>query len=101
KRAKEMMFLCRMYSGQAAVDMGLANVVVADDELDATVDAWCGELLQMSPQSLRIAKLSMSTTLDQQWPSMLHGLELLRWFTKSEEMIEGASAFLAKRRPNF
>src|SRR3546814_10909344 len=45
KRAKEVMFLCRTYSGSAAVEMGLANVVVSDDALDAEVQRWCEELL--------------------------------------------------------
>ena len=40
KRAKEVLYLCRRYSGQAAVDMGLANVVVADDEVDPEVERW-------------------------------------------------------------
>ena len=101
KRAKEVMFMCRRYSGQAAVDMGLANMVVPDDDLDAEVERWCAELLAMSPQSLRIAKLSMSSVYDALWPSMLHGMELARWFTKTGDMVEGATAFLEKRPPRF
>lgn len=101
KRAKEIMMMCRQYSGAAAVEMGLANVVVADGDLDAEVDRWCQELLELSPQSLRIAKLSLSYTFDAQWPSVVHGMELSRWFLGGGDMVEGASAFLEKRRPNF
>ncbi len=101
KRAKEIMFLCRQYSGPAAVEMGLANAVVPDEELDAEVERWCHELLELSPQSLRIAKLSLSHTFDQQWPSVLHGMELSRWFLRQGDMVEGAAAFLEKRKPNF
>ncbi len=101
KRAKEIMFLCRTYSGAAAVEMGLANVVVPDDELDDEVRRWCDELLALSPQSLRIAKLSLSTVLDQQWSSVLHGAELARWFTRSGDIVEGAAAFLEKRPADF
>src|SRR3546814_1553534 len=67
------MFLCRTYSGSAAVEMGLANVVVSDDALDAEVQRWCEELLLLSPQSLRIAKLSLSSSFDSQWSSVLPG----------------------------
>jgi 1,4-dihydroxy-2-naphthoyl-CoA synthase len=81
--------------------MGLANVVVPDDDLDAEVERWCAELLAMSPQSLRIAKLSISSVYDALWPSMLHGMELARWFTKTGDMVEGATAFLEKRPPRF
>ena len=101
KRAKEIMFLCRTYSGEAAVRMGLANVVVPDADLDAEVGQWCDELLGMSPQSLRIAKLSLSGLFDLQWSSMQHGLELTGWMYDSAEMREGAQAFFEKRKPNF
>jgi 1,4-dihydroxy-2-naphthoyl-CoA synthase len=101
KRAKEILFLCRTYSGDAAVDMGLANVVVPDDDLDAEVERWCGELLTMSPQSLRIGKLSLSFLFDLQWTALQHGFELTRWMVDSPEMQEGAQAFLQKRPPVF
>ncbi len=101
KRAKEVMFLCRQYSGERAVAAGLANLVVPDEELDAEVERWCQELLALSGQSLRLAKLSLSTTFDQQWNSVLYGAELGRWFGRHGDMIEGANAFLEKRTPNF
>ena len=96
KRAKEVLYLCRRYSGQAAVDMGLTNVVVPDAELDDEVDRWATELLQMSPQSLRIAKLSLSYLVDLQWASLQHGLELTGWMVASEEMSEGAASVHGK-----
>jgi 1,4-dihydroxy-2-naphthoyl-CoA synthase len=35
------------------------------------------------------------------FPQITHGLELSRFFIKSPEMIEGATAFLEKRKPDF
>ena len=101
KRAKEILFLCRRYSGQAAVDMGLANIVVPDDRLDDEVASWSAELLAKAPQSLRIGKMSLSYLFDLQWPAMQHALELTGWMVGSEEMREGAKAFMEKRPPNF
>lgn len=101
KRAKEILYLCRRYSGQAAVDMGLANIVVPDDRLDDEVARWASELLDKSPQSLRMAKTALSTLFDLQWPSLQHGLELNGWMVRSREMQEGATAFVEKRRPDF
>ena len=101
KRAKEILFLCRTYSGEAAVQMGLANKVVADDELDAEVSTWTAELLAKSPQSLRIGKMSLSYLFDLQWPALQHGAELTGWLVNSPEMTEGARAFMEKRPPNF
>jgi 1,4-dihydroxy-2-naphthoyl-CoA synthase len=101
KRAKEILFLCRSYSGQAAVDMGLANVVVPDDQLDAEVAQWVEELLTKSPQSLRVGKMSLSYLFDIQWPGLQLGRELTGWFVGSYEMREGAQAFAEKRAPRF
>lgn len=101
KRAKEILFLCRRYSGQAAVDMGLANIVVPDDRLDAEVAQWASELLDKSPQSLRMAKTSLSYLFDIQWPALQHGVELTGWMVRSREMQEGANAFVEKRAPHF
>ncbi len=101
KRAKEILFLCRTYQGEEAVRMGLANVVVPDDELDAEVQRWVAELLAKSPQSLRVGKLSLSYLFDLQWPALQHGLELTGWLVNSPEMQEGAAAFLEKRPPRF
>ena len=37
--------------------MGLANVVVPDEQLDDEVAQWASELLAKSPQSLRVAMI--------------------------------------------
>lgn len=101
KRAKEILFLCRQYSGAAAVEMGLANIVVPDAELDAEVDRWVTELLEKSPQSLRMAKTALSYLFDLQWPALQHGTEITGWMVRSEQMQEGAAAFMEKRKPDF
>ncbi|MCP6151542.1 enoyl-CoA hydratase-related protein, partial [Klebsiella pneumoniae] len=51
RKAREMVFTCRLYSAQEALAMGLINQVVAADALDATVDALCSDILDKSPQS--------------------------------------------------
>ena len=101
KRAKEILLLCRRYSGDEAVRVGLANVVVPSGELDDEVDRWATELLAMSPQSMRMSKLSLSYLFDLQWPSVQSGLELTGWMVESAEMQEGAAAFFEKRVPDF
>jgi naphthoate synthase/2-ketocyclohexanecarboxyl-CoA hydrolase len=101
KRAKEVLLLCRRYSGAALVEIGLANAVVPDADLDEEVDRWCSELLALSPQSLRLAKLSLGAAFDQQWSAVLHGVELSHWFGRGGDLLEGAAAFLEKRAPRF
>ena len=45
KRAREIWYLCRRYTAEQALQMGLVNVVVPHDQLDAEVDKWCAEIM--------------------------------------------------------
>jgi enoyl-CoA hydratase/carnithine racemase len=47
-KALEMMLTSRRYSGRQAEAIGLANICVADDELDATVASLCDDILANS-----------------------------------------------------
>jgi len=57
KKAREMWFLCRRYTAQEALEMGLVNKVVPDDKLEAEVEQWCEEILSLSPSALEAVKL--------------------------------------------
>jgi naphthoate synthase len=101
KKAKEIWFLCRQYSAQEALDMGLVNTVVSLDELEAETVSWCREMLKLSPFALRLLKASFNANEDgfagiQQ---LAHDANLL--FYASDEAKEGREAYKAKRRPDF
>ena len=101
KKAREIVYLCDRYTAEQAADMGWVNKVVPKEDLDKEVEAWCKSLLQKSRQSLRIAKLQINFASDMAHPQISHGLELARFFMKAPEMVEGANAFMEKRRPDF
>jgi len=101
KRAKEIAFMCRRYPASEALEMGLINAVVPADELEAEVTRWAGELLRMSPRYLEIAKISSNVWWNQARDSYLSGLGMLVQAIGSHDMIEGARAFMEKRRPRF
>jgi 2-ketocyclohexanecarboxyl-CoA hydrolase len=101
KRAKEVAFMCRRYTAQEAFEMGWINKVVPDDKLEEEVTAWADELLKMSPRYLDIAKASSNVWWNQSRDSYLNGLNMLVQAIGSEDMIEGATAFMEKRRPKF
>jgi len=103
KKAKEIWMLCRRYSAQEALDMGLVNTVVPHDKLDEEVDRWCEELLAKSPSCLKILKASFRTlyqplreTSRRDWVG-----EIAPDFYKSGEADEGKDAFLNRREPDF
>ncbi len=101
KRAKEVAFMCRRYKAQEACDLGWINAVVPDDQLEEEVTKWAGELLCMSPRYLEIAKISSNVWWNQCRDAYMSGLGMLVQAIGSEDMIEGASAFMEKRPPRF
>jgi naphthoate synthase len=101
KKAKEIWFLCRQYTAQEALQMGLVNAVVPLEQLESETVKWCREMLAMSPFALRMLKASFNADEDglagiQQ---LAHDANLL--FYMSEEAQEGRNAYLEKRKPDF
>ena len=101
KKAKEIIFLCQRYTAAEAKEMGWINKVVPEDKFEQEVQAWIDRILDMSPQSLRIAKLSLNFEADLLYPSFTHAIEILASVYGSSELKEGMSAFLEKRKPEF
>jgi 1,4-dihydroxy-2-naphthoyl-CoA synthase len=103
KKAREMWMLCRRYSAQEAVEMGLANVAVPLDKIDDEVDKWCGEILEKSPTCIQVLKASFDEEFNyMRWdvPMALQG-KLFPSFMRSEEQQEAQKAFFEKREPQF
>ncbi len=101
KKAREIWYMCRRYSAQEALEMGLVNAVVADDKLEEEIDAWCAELVQRSPTAIAIAKRSFNA--DSENIRGIGGLGMvgLALYYGSEESKEGSSALKEKRAPDF
>lgn len=101
KRAKEMAFLCRRYSAAQALELGLINAVVDDDALEAAVDDLCAEIAKLSPRYLEITKVNSNVWWNAASDSFANGLGMLVQAVGSDDMLEGANAFLEKRKPAF
>lgn len=101
KRAREVWYLCRQYSGADAVRIGLANAVVPDDELDAEVQRWCVEILAKSPTALAIAKRSFNADTASIAGLSSMGMQTVKLFYDTDESKEGVRAFKEKRPPDF
>lgn len=101
RRAKEMIFLCKRYSGKEAAEIGLANESVPADQLLARVEEVVAEIKGYSSQTIRATKVSLNYDSDALYPSWQHGMELLANIWGTEEAMEGMNAFLEKRPANF
>jgi len=101
KKAREIWYLCRQYGAQEALDMGLVNTVVPLENLELETIAWCRQMLEHSPLSLRCLKSAFNADLDgQSGIQELAGNATLLYYM-SEEAQEGKKAYVEKRRPNF
>ena len=101
KKAREIWFLCRQYSAQEALNMGLVNTVVPVDQLEAEGINWGNEILDKSPTAIRCLKAAFNADCDGQMglQELAGNATLLYYMT--EEGSEGKQAFLEKRKPNF
>ena len=100
--AKELVMTGRVIDGHEAHRIGLANGIAPPEELEATTDALCRELLACAPLAVGLskrvldaaAKPALAGTLEQE----LAAQEVL---ASSSDFGEGAQAFLDKRTPEF
>ena len=60
KKAREIWFLCRKYTAQEALDMGLVNKVVPLEQLEDEYVQWAEEMMLLSPLALRMIKAGLN-----------------------------------------
>ena len=101
KKAREIWFLCRQYSAQEALDMGLVNTVVPLEQLEEETIKWCREMLQHSPLALRCLKSALNADCDGQAGLQELAGNATLLFYMTEEGQEGRNAFLERRKPDF
>jgi 2-ketocyclohexanecarboxyl-CoA hydrolase len=101
KRAREIWYLCRQYSAQEALAMGLVNRVVPLADLRGEVEQWCRELLEKSPTALALAKQSFNIDSEQRAGVAQFAHTALGMYYETEEAMEGRNAFVEKRPVNF
>ncbi|MGN1238709.1 MAG: 1,4-dihydroxy-2-naphthoyl-CoA synthase [Muribaculaceae bacterium] len=101
KKVREIWFLCRQYTAQEALEMGLVNKVVPLERLEDETVEWCETILQRSPMAIRMIKRALNAELDGQRGLMEFAGDATLMYYLMEEAQEGKNAFLEKRAPNF
>jgi naphthoate synthase len=101
KKAREIWYLCRQYSAEQALDMGLVNTVVPLEDLETETLRWCREMLVHSPLALRCLKACMNADCDGQMGLLDLAGNATMLYYMTEEAQEGKQAFLEKRKPDF
>ncbi|MCB8918207.1 MAG: 1,4-dihydroxy-2-naphthoyl-CoA synthase [Ardenticatenaceae bacterium] len=101
KKAREIWYLCRQYSAQEALEMGLVNKIVPLAELEAEGVAWAQEILKKSPIAIRFIKAAMNADCDGQTGLQVMAGDATMLFYMTEEGKEGRNAFNEKREPDF
>ncbi|WP_286855687.1 MULTISPECIES: 1,4-dihydroxy-2-naphthoyl-CoA synthase [unclassified Proteiniphilum] len=101
KKAREIWFLCRQYSAQEALEMGLVNKVVPYERLEDEVVEWAEAMMQHSPLALRMIKAGLNAELDGQAGIQELAGDATMLYYLTDEAQEGKQAFLEKRKPDF
>lgn len=101
KKAREIWFLCRQYSAQEALEMGLINCVVPLEQLEAETLKWSREILKHSPLALRCVKACLNADCDGQMGLLDLAGNATMLYYMTEEAKEGKQAFIDKRQPDF
>jgi len=101
KKAREIWFLCRQYTAQEALEMGMVNKVVPFDRLEDEVVEWCQTIIKRSPFAVRMIKRALNAELDGQHGLMEFAGDATLMYYLMDEAQEGAQAFLEKRDPDF
>ncbi len=101
KKAREIWYLCRQYTAQQALEMGLVNTVVPVDQLEEEGVRWAREILEKSPLAIRLLKAAFNADTDGLAGLQQLGGDATLLYYLTDEAKEGRDAFLEKRKPDF
>lgn len=100
--ALELMLTGRRMPAEEAARWGVVNRVVPRAELDSAVRSFVEPIASKSPHVLRLGKRSFAGAEDKPWGVAIdHLKERLAENLRAEDLVEGVTAFLQKRKPDW
>ena len=101
-KAKELYFMSPRLSSAEALELGIVNQVLPDDDFGAAALAWCQNLAERAPIAQRLMKeninralhVDLAAALDAEAPNMIRAMS-------TADHREAAAAFVEKRSPSF
>ena len=101
-RAKEMILTGAKWDAQKALAFGLVSEVVPGADLMTAARAMAGRVIALGPLAIRLAKKALNASANMPLQSGLVFESMIQAVAfESKDKLEGASAFLEKRKPNF
>jgi enoyl-CoA hydratase len=101
-RAKELLFTGDMIDAAEAYRIGLANQVVAPEELIDKAKAMAHKILSRAPIAVQVCKAAVNTGLDIDLNSAIaYEAEVFGLCFATEDQKEGMTAFIEKRKAAF
>ena len=102
QKANELAFFGERIYGAEAVEMGLANRAIPDDQLADTAREWAARLAAGPTLSIGAMKLGMRRALHGTFRDALHWeAMMLSLIAQTEDAAEGLMAFFQKREAEF
>jgi len=96
-KAKELLFTCDRISAEEALRIGLINKVVPHEKLMDSVFEFIERMKNSAPLATKLTKRAINRGLG----GYEYSLEAFKEIVAGEDIIEGAVAFLEKRRPKW
>lgn len=100
-RAMELILTAQMIKAERAHEMGLVNHVVSQEELMATCESMASKMAQNSPNAIHAAIKSVNAGFKDGMNGYKVEIEEFGKCFGTDDFVEGTTAFLEKRKPQF